>query len=273
MLCVQYVELAYLAYKGYWMYSVIFGLLAVVALAAIGSAKMKQHRSLAGLVQQQGIVPIVQGGWVRAIPSYRLVPGDIIVLQQGRPTCDMVLLQGSCLVSEAMISGEVAYAVLCCSALCCAVLQCAVLCCAVLQCATLCCAVLQCALLCCAAVRYAVLCCSALCCAVLLCAMLAYHAPTGCCQSHGVAAQSHALFCVFVVAPASSCSLLHSFRFHALHAFTQRMSDEANVYVCLCCPRNTSCLPLCRCTLYCCQLTSAALLSPLNEVFSRKRNE
>ncbi len=147
VLCVQYVELAYLAYKGYWVYSVIFGLLAVVALSAIVSAKMKQHRSLAGLVKQQGIVPIVQGGWVRAIPSYRLVPGDIIVLQQGRPTCDMVLLQGSCLVSEAMISGEVGYAVLCCSVLCCAVLQCP--------------------MLCCAAVRYAVLCCSVLCCCAL----------------------------------------------------------------------------------------------------------
>ena len=183
MLCVQYVELAYLAYKGYWVYSIIFGLLSVVALAAIWSAKIKQHRSLAGLVQQQGIVPIVQGGWVRAIPSYRLVPGDIIVLQQGRPTCDMVLLQGSCLVSEAMISGEVAYAVLCCSALSCAVLRCAVLCCAaeryaVLCCSALCCAVLQCAMLCCAAVRYASIsrayrllsiprCCSSVSCAVL----------------------------------------------------------------------------------------------------------
>ncbi len=123
--CVQYVELAYLAYKGYWVYSFIFGLLAVVALAAVVSAKMKQHRSLVGLVKQQGIVPIVQGGWVRAIPSYRLVPGDIIVLQQGRPTCDVVLLQGSCLVSEAMISGEVVYAVLCCAAVRYAVLCCA----------------------------------------------------------------------------------------------------------------------------------------------------
>ncbi len=166
--CVQYVELAYLAYKGYWVYSVIFGLLAVVALAAVVSAKMKQHRSLVGLVKQQGIMPIVQGGWVRAIPSYRLVPGDIIVLQQGRPTCDVVLLQGSCLVSEAMISGEVV--MLCCSALCCAVLQCAMLCCAavryaVLRCSALCCVVLQCAMLCCAAVRYAVLSCAVLCCA------------------------------------------------------------------------------------------------------------
>ncbi len=173
LFCLQYVELAYLAYKGYWVYSVIFGLLAVVALAATVSAKMKQHRSLAGLVKQQGIVPIVQGGWVRAIPSYRLVPGDIIVLQEGRPTCDMVLLQGSCLVSESMISGEVAYWTL----LCCAVLQCAMLCCAavcyaVLCCAAMCYAVLQCAMLCCAAVCYAVLCCSVLCYAVLCCSVL-----------------------------------------------------------------------------------------------------
>lgn len=195
VLCVQYVELAYLAYKGYWVYSVIFGLLAVVALSAIVSAKMKQHRSLAGLVKQQGIVPIVQGGWVRAIPSYRLVPGDIIVLQQGRPTCDMVLLQGSCLVSEAMISGEVAFAVLCCSALCCAVLQCGML-----HCTAVRYAVLRCSVLCCAAVCCAMLCCSAmLCCAAVCCAMLAYHAPTYCCQAHSVAAQPHVLFRVSVM--------------------------------------------------------------------------
>ncbi|DBA94951.1 hypothetical protein WJX77_002754 [Trebouxia sp. C0004] len=60
---IQDVELAYLAYKGYWVYSIIFGLLDVLAHAASVSAKMKQHKSLAGLV------PIVQGGWVRAIQS------------------------------------------------------------------------------------------------------------------------------------------------------------------------------------------------------------
>lgn len=39
--------------------------------------------------------------------SYRLVPGDIVVLQQGKATCDMVLLQGNCLVDESILSGEV----------------------------------------------------------------------------------------------------------------------------------------------------------------------
>lgn len=43
----------------------------------------------------------------RGMASYRLVPGDIVVLQQGKATCDMVLLQGNCLVDESILSGEV----------------------------------------------------------------------------------------------------------------------------------------------------------------------
>ena len=39
--------------------------------------------------------------------SRRLVPGDVIVVLQGRAPCDMVLLRGSCLVEESMLSGEV----------------------------------------------------------------------------------------------------------------------------------------------------------------------
>lgn len=44
----------------------------------------------------------------RGVASHRLVPGDIVVLQPGKATCDMVLLQGNCLVDESILSGEVA---------------------------------------------------------------------------------------------------------------------------------------------------------------------
>ena len=44
--------------------------------------------------------------------SHRLVPGDIVVLQPGKATCDMVLLQGNCLVDESILSGEVPCCVL-----------------------------------------------------------------------------------------------------------------------------------------------------------------
>lgn len=43
----------------------------------------------------------------RALLSHRLVPGDVIVVLPGKATCDMVLLRGSCLVEESLLSGEV----------------------------------------------------------------------------------------------------------------------------------------------------------------------
>ena len=39
--------------------------------------------------------------------SRRLVPGDVVVVLPGKATCDMVLLRGSCLTEESMLSGEV----------------------------------------------------------------------------------------------------------------------------------------------------------------------
>lgn len=43
----------------------------------------------------------------RAISSRWLVPGDVIVVLPGKATCDMVLLQGNCLVEESVLYGEV----------------------------------------------------------------------------------------------------------------------------------------------------------------------
>ncbi len=45
----------------------------------------------------------------RAVSSRRLVPGDVVVLLPGKATCDMVLLRGSCLVEESLLSGEVCF--------------------------------------------------------------------------------------------------------------------------------------------------------------------
>jgi len=47
----------------------------------------------------------------RAVASHSLVPGDVLVLLRGKASCDMVLLRGSCLVEESMLSGEVSLTV------------------------------------------------------------------------------------------------------------------------------------------------------------------
>lgn len=59
------------------------------------------------MLDQQCVVPFVWVGRVLALSSRRLVPGDVVVLQRGKATCDMVLLRGAGLVEESMLSGEV----------------------------------------------------------------------------------------------------------------------------------------------------------------------
>ena len=59
------------------------------------------------LVNQRRLTPVVHQGWVRAVSSHTLVPGDVVVLQRGKAMCDMVVLQGAWLVVESMLSGEV----------------------------------------------------------------------------------------------------------------------------------------------------------------------
>lgn len=53
------------------------------------------------------MVPFVWVGRIIALSSRRLVPGDVVVVQRGKATCDMVLLRGAGLVEESMMSGEV----------------------------------------------------------------------------------------------------------------------------------------------------------------------
>ena len=65
------------------------------------------------LMNKRRLIPLVQEKWVRATSSHRLVPGDVIVLQKGRALCDVVLLQGACMVTESMLSGEVQFWPLC----------------------------------------------------------------------------------------------------------------------------------------------------------------
>ena len=74
----------------------------------------RQYRGLADLSSSNRLVPVVTAGWVRAATSHALVPGDVVVVQEGKASCDMVLLRGSCLVEESMLSGEVSCCVMLC---------------------------------------------------------------------------------------------------------------------------------------------------------------
>ena len=79
---------------------------AAISASLIRTLKRQRLKTMA-LVNQRRLTPVVQQGWVRAVSSHTLVPGDIVVVQRGKAMCDMVLLQGACLVMESTLSGEV----------------------------------------------------------------------------------------------------------------------------------------------------------------------
>ena len=104
---VQYVEIAYLFYRQYyWLPGLLAAGTSVAAFSLIAVVR-RQRLKMTSLVNQCRLTPIVKAGWVRATSSHALVPGDVIVLQRGKAMCDVVMLRGSCLVVESMLSGEV----------------------------------------------------------------------------------------------------------------------------------------------------------------------
>ncbi|KAA6417980.1 MAG: hypothetical protein FRX49_12062 [Trebouxia sp. A1-2] len=109
MYLIQYVELAYLMYELRYVYAGILYLISFLATSASCWTLYWKRMELYNATRQCRLVPVVQAGIVRAVSSRKLVPGDVIVVLQGRAICDMVLLQGSCLVEESMLSGEAAH--------------------------------------------------------------------------------------------------------------------------------------------------------------------
>ena len=103
----QMLEVAYLIYLGRYFYPVVVLSLFIAAATSLVVTLRRQRKKVLALVNECRLTPIVWDGWVRAVSSHRLLPGDVLVLQPGKALCDMVLLQGSCLIMESMLSGEV----------------------------------------------------------------------------------------------------------------------------------------------------------------------
>ncbi len=100
-------EVGYLIYCGRYFYPVLVLLLFTISAVLLVHTLRRQRQKIMALVNECRLTPLVWDGWVRAISSHRLLPGDVMVLQPGKALCDMVLLQGTCIVMESMLSGEV----------------------------------------------------------------------------------------------------------------------------------------------------------------------
>lgn len=102
-------EVGYMIYQGRYFYPVLIVLIFFIAAVGLVVTLQRQRKKIMAMVNECRLTPIIWEGWVRAVSSHRLLPGDVLVLQQGKALCDMVVLQGSCLVMESMLSGEVGH--------------------------------------------------------------------------------------------------------------------------------------------------------------------
>ena len=84
----------------------LFGIL-LIGCGASSYLLYGQRLRLVSMATKRHLVPLLHKKFVRALLAKQLVPGDVIVVQRGKVVCDMVLLRGTCLVEESMLSGEV----------------------------------------------------------------------------------------------------------------------------------------------------------------------
>ena len=93
--------------QNYWHYALIVAVitsLAAVVSLVISRQNFRRLRELSRHIQP---VSAIRGGATLTLQSTELVPGDLMVVEDGMDLpCDAVLLAGEALISEAMLTGE-----------------------------------------------------------------------------------------------------------------------------------------------------------------------
>ena len=96
------------AFRDYIFPLLLLGILLTAVALSVG-VLYRQRKRLAALITQTTLIPYVSKGYIRAMKSAQLVPGDVIVVQPGVAVCDLVILRGSCLIEDASLTGEVTH--------------------------------------------------------------------------------------------------------------------------------------------------------------------
>ncbi|XP_022255273.1 probable cation-transporting ATPase 13A3 isoform X2 [Limulus polyphemus] len=92
----------------YYQFSVCVVLLSTISITATVWETRKQSKALRNAVHSHSEVTVLRDGYEIQKSSHELVPGDVIFLPQHQCVmeCDAILLSGTCVVSESMLTGE-----------------------------------------------------------------------------------------------------------------------------------------------------------------------
>eukprot|EP01104_Vermistella_antarctica_P000712 TRINITY_DN10837_c0_g1_i1.p1 TRINITY_DN10837_c0_g1~~TRINITY_DN10837_c0_g1_i1.p1 ORF type:complete len:1312 (-),score=284.26 TRINITY_DN10837_c0_g1_i1:16-3951(-) len=95
----------------YWHYAVLTLVLLLFFEGTVVKSRLKNIDLLRSMVVTPPPIPVFRGSRWHTIPAAEVMPGDIVFLSRsGRSErtcpCDVLLLSGQCVVSEAMLTGE-----------------------------------------------------------------------------------------------------------------------------------------------------------------------
>lgn len=92
----------------YYQFSVCVVVLSTISISATVWETRKQSKALRNAVHSHSEVTVLRDGYELQKSSEELVPGDVILLPERQyiMECDAILLSGTCVVSESMLTGE-----------------------------------------------------------------------------------------------------------------------------------------------------------------------
>ncbi|ROT85511.1 hypothetical protein C7M84_012527 [Penaeus vannamei] len=94
--------------QAYYLFAVCIAVLSIVTITIMVWETRRQSRALRKTVTSQSQVTVLRDGQKTSLSSRELVPGDVMLIADGlgRMEVDAVVLQGSVVVNEAMLTGE-----------------------------------------------------------------------------------------------------------------------------------------------------------------------
>ncbi|XP_035227276.1 probable cation-transporting ATPase 13A3, partial [Stegodyphus dumicola] len=92
----------------YYQFATCVVILSILSVSTTVWETRKQTKALRNAMRLQDIVSVVRDGNELQISSEDLVPGDVIIIPKSHFTmvCDAVLLTGTCVMNESMLTGE-----------------------------------------------------------------------------------------------------------------------------------------------------------------------
>ncbi|KAJ3436871.1 manganese-transporting atpase 13a1 [Anaeramoeba flamelloides] len=90
----------------YWYFSIFTLVLLVASESMIVKKRLKNLSHLREIGVKPYVVEVYRGSWIK-VKSTELLPGDIVNLKRNTiPSCDLLLIEGTCIVNESMLTGE-----------------------------------------------------------------------------------------------------------------------------------------------------------------------